>query len=65
MAIIDALSWPAWAFYGAGSNKTPRVMVLAVASVLGIGVLLGAWYLLGARPSVKRQRESFSTGTFS
>ena len=38
MAIIDALSWPAWAFYGAGSNKTAWVIVLAVATVLGIGV---------------------------
>jgi hypothetical protein len=55
LAIIDALAWPAWAFYGARSNKTAWVIVLAGAMVLGIGVLLGAWYLLGVRPSVKQQ----------
>jgi hypothetical protein len=54
LAIIDALSWPAWVFYGAGSNKTAWVIVLAGAMVLGIGVFLGAWYLLGVRPSVKQ-----------
>jgi hypothetical protein len=55
VAIIDALVWPACAFYGAGSTKTAWVIVLAVATVLGIGVLLGAWYLFGVRPSVKQQ----------
>ena len=55
LAIIDALSWPAWAFYGAGSNKTAWVIVLAGATVLGIGVFLGVGYLLGVRPSVKQQ----------
>jgi hypothetical protein len=55
MAIIDALVWPAWAFYRAGSNKTAWVIVLVGATVLGIGVFLGAWYLLGVRPRVKQQ----------
>jgi len=50
IAIIDALVWPAWAFYGAGSNKIAWVIVLACATVLGIGVFLGAWYLLVVRP---------------
>ena len=54
IAIIDALVWPARAFYGAGSNKTAWVIVLVGATVLGIGVFLGAWYLLGVRPRVKR-----------
>jgi hypothetical protein len=60
MAIMDALSWSAWAFYGAGSNKTAWVIVLAVATVLGIGVFLGAWYFLGVRPGVKQQRTRVS-----
>jgi hypothetical protein len=55
MAIIDMLVWPAWAFYGAGSNKTAWVIVLVGATALGIGVFLGAWYLLGVRPMVKQQ----------
>ena len=48
LTIIDALVWPARAFYVAGSNKTAWVIVLAGATVLGIGAFLGAWYLLGA-----------------
>ena len=55
IAVIDALVWPAWAFYRAGSNKTAWVIVLVGATVLGIGVFLGAWYLLGVRPRVKQQ----------
>jgi hypothetical protein len=55
MAIIDALVWPAWSFYGASSNKTAWVIVLVGATALGIGVFLGAWYLLGVRPRVKQQ----------
>jgi hypothetical protein len=55
IAVIDALVWPGWAFYGAGSNKTAWVIVLVGATVLGIGVFLGAWYLLGVRPRVKQQ----------
>jgi len=37
LTIIDALVWPARAFYVAGSNKTAWVIVLAGATVLGIG----------------------------
>jgi hypothetical protein len=61
-AIVDALVWPAWAFYGAGSNKTAWVIVLVGATVLGIGVLLGAWYLVGVRPRVKQQASLLARG---
>ena len=62
VAIVDALVWPAWAFYGAGSNKTAWVIVLVGATVLGIGVLLGAWYLVGVRPGVKQQASLLARG---
>ncbi len=55
IAIIDALLWPACAFYGENSDKTASVIVPAGATVLGIGVFLGAWKLLGAGPTVKQQ----------
>jgi hypothetical protein len=62
MAIIDALSWPAWAFYGARSNKKAWVIVLAGVTVLGIGVFLGAWYFLGVRPRVKQHASPLARG---
>lgn len=62
VAIVDALVWPPWAFYGAGSNKTAWVIVLVGATVLGIGVLLGAWYLVGVRPRVKQQARLLARG---
>ena len=62
VAIVDALLWPALAFSGAGSNKTAWVIVLAGAAVLGIGVFLGAWYLLGVRPGVKRRTNQLARG---
>jgi hypothetical protein len=62
MAIIDTLVWPARAFYGAGSNKTAWVIVLVGATVLGIGVFLGAWYLLGVRPKVKQWASRLAPG---
>jgi hypothetical protein len=55
-AVIDALSQPAVAFYAAGSNKTAWVIVLLVATfVLGIGLFLGAYYLIGVRRKVRQQ----------
>jgi hypothetical protein len=62
VAVVDAVSWPAWAFSGAGSNKTAWVIVLVGAAVLGIGVLLGAWYLLGVRPGVKQRTNHLARG---
>jgi hypothetical protein len=62
VAIVDALVWPAWAFYGAGSNKTAWLIVLVAATVLGIGVLLGAWYLVRVRPQVKQQASRLARG---
>jgi hypothetical protein len=53
-AIADALSRPAVAFYAARSNRTAWVAVLVVAFFLGIGFLLGGWYLLAVRPKVRR-----------
>lgn len=62
LAVVDVLLWPAWAFYGARSNKTAWVIVLIGATVLGIGVFLGAWYLLGVRPRVKQQTGLLARG---
>jgi hypothetical protein len=55
VAIIDAANQPAPAFYAAGSNKTAWIVVLIVATVLGIGLFLGGWYLIAVRPRVRRQ----------
>jgi len=57
-AFLDAVSRPAVAFYGAGSNKTAWVAVIVVAFFLGIGFLLGGFYLLFTRPKVRRQMQS-------
>ena len=54
-AIIDAAGTPAVVFYGAGSNKTAWVIVLLVTMLLGIGILFGAYYLIGVRPKLRRQ----------
>ena len=55
-SIIDALSRPAAAFYGAGSNKTAWVIVLLVFTfVLGIGLFLAAFYLVTVRRKVQQQ----------
>lgn len=59
-AVIDAASRPAVAFYGAGSNKTAWIAVIVVAFFLGVGFLLGGFYLLFTRPKVVRQMGSFS-----
>ncbi len=57
-AIIDALSRPAVAFYTAGSNKTAWVLVLLVATfVLGIGMLLAAYYLVSVRRKVRHHMQ--------
>jgi hypothetical protein len=57
-AVIDAANRPAAAFYGAGSNKTAWIAVIVVAFFLGIGLLLGGFYLLFTRPKVRRQMGS-------
>jgi high-affinity K+ transport system ATPase subunit B len=55
-AVIDALSRPAVAFHGAGFNKTAWLIVLLVATiVLGIGAVLGAYYLVAVRRKVQAQ----------
>ncbi len=59
-AILDVLSRPAVAFYGAGSNKTAWVVVLVVALFLGLGLLFGAYYLIGVRRKVRVQAERLS-----
>ena len=59
-AVIDAANRPAVAFYGAGSNKTAWIAVIVVAFFLGIGLLLGGFYLLFTRPKVRRQMGSLS-----
>ncbi|HWD54553.1 MAG TPA: hypothetical protein VG346_05490 [Acidimicrobiales bacterium] len=59
-AVIDAANRPAVAFYGAGSNKVAWIAVLVVAFFLGVGVLLGGYYLLFTRPKVRQQFASMS-----
>ncbi len=56
-AVVDAASRPAAAFYGAGSNKTTWIAVVAVAWFIGLGFFLGGFYLLFTRPKVRRQME--------
>lgn len=56
-AVVDAASRPAGAFYGAGSNKTTWIVVIAVAWFIGLGFFLGGFYLLFTRPKVRRQME--------
>jgi hypothetical protein len=55
MAVVDAANRPGTAFYAAGSNKSAWVVVLVVATVLGIGVFLGGRYLIAVRPKVRRE----------
>jgi hypothetical protein len=59
-AVIDAASRPAGAFYGAGSNKTTWVVVIAVAWFFGLGFFLGGFYLVFTRPKVRRQMEGMT-----
>jgi len=60
-AIIDAVSRPAVAFYGAGTNKTAWVIVLLVATfVLGLGLFLGLFYLMSVRRKVRNQMQLMS-----
>ena len=60
-AIIDALSRPAVAFYGAGTNKTAWVIVLLVATfLLGVGLFLGLFYLISVRRKVHNQVQLMS-----
>jgi hypothetical protein len=57
-AVVDAGSRPAAAFFATCSNKTVWIVVVVVAFVLGIGFLLGGYYLLFTRPKVRRQMVS-------
>jgi hypothetical protein len=59
-AIVDAANRPAVAFYGAGSNKMAWIAVIVVTFFLGIGLLLGGFYLLFTRPKIRRQMGSLS-----
>jgi hypothetical protein len=59
-AVADAASRPPVAFYSAGSNKVAWIAVLVVAFLIGIGFLLGGFYLLFTRPKVRRHMASLS-----
>ena len=60
-AIIDAVSRPAAAFYGSGTNKTAWVIVLLVATfVLGLGFFLALFYLISVRRKVHNQMQLMS-----
>jgi hypothetical protein len=52
VAIGDALSRPASAFYDAGTHRLAWVMVLIVAIFLGLGFFFAAYYLIGVRGKV-------------
>jgi Protein of unknown function (DUF2516) len=52
-SILDAVKRPTAAFEAAGSNKTAWVVVLVVSLVIGVGTLLGGYYLLFIRPKVR------------
>lgn len=54
VAIIHAANQSAVSFYAAGSNKTAWIVILIVFTVLGLGLLLGAWYLLVVRAKLQR-----------
>jgi hypothetical protein len=54
-AVVDAANRPAVAFYGAGSNKTAWIVVIAVSWFLGVGFFLGGYYLLFVRKKLQRQ----------
>jgi hypothetical protein len=56
-AVVDAASRPAVSFYGAGSNKTAWIVVIAASWVMGLGFFLGGFYLLFTRPKVRRQTQ--------
>jgi hypothetical protein len=53
-AFVDTVSRPAVAFSGAASNKTAWMAVIVVAFLLGLGFLLGGFYLHITRPKVRR-----------
>lgn len=55
-ALIDAISRPSAAFYGAGSHKGAWIAVIVVLWILTgvLGGLVSAWYLISVRPKVRR-----------
>ena len=53
--IVDAANRSRVAFYAAGSNKTAWVVVQVAALILGLGLLMSGFYLLGPRRKVQRQ----------
>jgi hypothetical protein len=59
-AVVDVLSRPAVAFYAAGSNKVAWAIVIVVAAFLGVGWLLGGYYLVGVRRRVRVQMAQLS-----
>jgi purine-cytosine permease-like protein len=52
-ALVDAANRPAAAFYGAGSNKTAWIVVIAAAWFLGVAFFLAGYYLLFPRRKVR------------
>ena len=60
-AMVDALSRPAAAFYGAGWNRTAWVVVLAVSLFVGLGLLFGAYYLIFVRRRVRVQMQRLAS----
>jgi hypothetical protein len=59
-ALVDVLSRPAVAFYAAGSNKVAWALVIVVTTFLGVGWLLGGYYLIGVRRKVRVRMQRLS-----
>ncbi|HXN61613.1 MAG TPA: hypothetical protein VN886_14290 [Acidimicrobiales bacterium] len=59
-ALVDVLGRPVVAFYAAGSNKVAWAIVIVVATFLGVGWLLGGYYLIGVRRKVRAHMERLS-----
>lgn len=56
-AIVDAATRPAGAFSDTGSNKTTWIVLIVAFWLVGLGFLVGGFYLLFTRPKVRRRME--------
>ena len=57
-ALVDATKRPPWAWEAAGQNRTLWIVLLAVALVVGLGIILTVVYLAAVRPKVIAAQDS-------